>query len=264
MQFGEHAVIQEAGDHTQNLIDHIESEKWGFAHSIPRNITPMWNQENYKLCNVMSLSDLVSHYFWLEEGIEFIVSPQETIEWATPYTKGGVALARMLADGVHSVLEYPTILMRRPNPKKLTFRQTMQIPFAYKVVARNQYTLRKCQLTILRMLNGWYGTPLPVAILYYVRDGDGYDEWEHFHPPYNSTNRLGEVLKDEVGHGSLVLGYNMDGPDGPYFEIKNSHDDDWGDMGYGQITINSVRAVYFVTKESLGPDWEHYRVMPKT
>lgn len=96
---------------------------------------------------------------------------------------------------MHSVLKYLTIMMRHPRLRRLRFIHIMEIPFTYKVIAHNQAGVRKCQQSIIELLNGRYGTPVPVLVSYYVVDSDGHDDWEHNDPPYNSTNRLREVLR---------------------------------------------------------------------
>lgn len=53
------------------------------------------------------------------------------------------------------------------------------------------------------------------------------------------TNDCRGKTKFNVNHSTVIIGYNMDAPI-PYFEMRNSWGDDWGDKGYFKMKMGQV------------------------
>ena len=74
----------------------------------------------------------------------------------------------------------------------------------------------------------------PVVTAHYVPKS-----FRYYSSGVYDTNECENITKYSVNHSTVIIGYDLDA-EIPYFEMRNSWDDDWGDKGYFKIKLGNV------------------------
>ncbi len=230
-EFSQLYLLQEP----QNCSATETNFKLSLNHKIPKHrdwrkeggVSSVKNQGHCGSCWTFSTTGCMEAHYRIYEGNNVLFSEQQLVDCAGDFDthgcKGGLpshAFEYIRYNGITSEDKYPY----QAKDQKCTYDKSLSIGHthgSYNITANDESSLHKALAYIG-----------PVSVAFQVVDG---------FKEYRSGVYQSEVCKNgpqDVNHAVLAVGYETEGSI-PYYIVKNSWAESWGNQGYFWIQANT-------------------------